>query len=51
MRQTTWTPVYFIAHFIALVRPVSRAEVTDRLSLPDVASAHAREIVGSFGPQ
>ena len=32
-------------------RPVSRAEVTGRLSLPDATSAHAREIVGSFGPQ
>ena len=31
--------------------PVSRAEVTGRLSLPDATSAHAREIVGSFGPQ
>ena len=28
--------------------PVSRAEVTGRLSLPDATSAHAREIVGSF---
>ena len=31
--------------------PVSQAEVTSRLSLPDATSAHAREIVGSFGPQ
>ena len=30
---------------------VSRAEVTGRLSLPNATSAHAREIVGSFGPQ
>ena len=32
-------------------RPVSRAEVTGRLSLPDATSAHAREMVGNLGPQ
>ena len=37
-------------NFVKIV-PVSRAEVTGRLSLPDATSAHAREIVGSFGPQ
>jgi len=31
--------------------PVSRAEVTGRLSLPDATSAHAREMVGNLGPQ
>jgi len=39
-----WSCVYGLC-------PVSRAEVTGRLSLPDATSAHAREIVGSFGPQ
>ena len=46
-------PIYpkFDSIGLTSVLPVSRAEVTGRLSLPDATSAHAREMVGNLGPQ